>query len=134
MGKAKLTNKGLATIIAKMNELDFSEEQLALESRLNRGTVSKVLCGQKSVNLRTVHKLFIGLELELSNADYTLIPSVSVHSTKDLEMGEREDVGKVARDLRKQAEKIEKTQPEEAETIKNAANKLEKIANPPQET
>lgn len=79
-----LTIDGLKKLEAAINESQFSQEQLGLEAGLDRGTVSKALLRERSVNFRTIRRLFFSLGIPLDPGDYS---RVSPPSTNKLPMG-----------------------------------------------
>jgi transcriptional regulator with XRE-family HTH domain len=82
-----LTQTGLEKVenfISIENKISF--RQISLETCLDRSTVTKVLQGEKPVNLRTIRTLFLSYGIPLDLADYQ-----KVSSTNKKTMGQNKD-------------------------------------------
>lgn len=119
-----LSLKGLEKFEKGTQEKGLTQEQIALESSLDRATVSKALQREKPLNLRSIRRLFKGLQLALEATDYEKVSSTKV----EIEMGELEDLIEAANSLEEAANEADaEGDSKKAARLRKEAAKLWKI-------
>ena len=86
-------------------ENNLSNRQISRETCLDRATVSKALNGERPVNLRTIHKLFLSYGISLEEGDLRKAPSPTRKETMGQNKRDHEMLIGAAKDLEQQASK-----------------------------
>lgn len=129
MGGYVLTGKGIEKLETKRQELERTKEQIALETCLNRTTVSKAFQGDKPLNKSSIRQLFLGLGLSLEDSDYQPVTKQVQFTKVTVSMNDRENVNQAAASLEKFADKAEQEgDQEEADRLRKEAADLKRIA------
>lgn len=125
-----LTEQGAEKIERWKEETGKTQEQIALDTALNRATVSKIFQANKPLNKSSIRRLFFGLNLPLDESDYMPIGRVYSDQRIKLNMTDINSLRSTAQSLRNLADKAkERGDSKDAETLKQQAQELDDIAD-----